>query len=279
MSQLSFIRFAIGTIAVTFGTFVHAEPTTSQEQASTPSVTALNEEGAALYDQRDYRRAVERFLRAYAADPDPNLLFNIARCYEKKWATTRRQSRSTKNSYRCLGPTRRARVARISPLLSSSNYPRLSRPPQQASPAEIDSSASQPAAAAMSFTRNPSLEESTQTSGSVWPWVSLAAGMGAAGVGATFMVLGQQDHDKLIEASGYDDRTQPYAFTEAAANDLANAGDRKKLVGTIALSAGGALLLTSALLFLLSGDTDADPPQVGLTVTSSTTNLSITGVF
>lgn len=278
MSQLNFIRFAIGTIAVTLGALVHAQPTTSQEHASAPSVTALNEEGAALYDQRDYRRAVERFLRAYAADPDPNLLFNIARCYEKMGdkdaAIEKYEEFVSLPGADTQGKSRAHQSLAALKQLSTAEQPR-----QQASPSEIDSSASQPAAAAMSFTRDPSLAESTQTSGSVWPWVSLAAGMGAAGVGATFMILGQQDHDKLIEASGYDDRTQPYAFTETAANDLANAGDRKKLVGTIALSAGGALLLTSALLFLLSGDTDADSPQVGLTVTSSTTNLSITGVF
>ena len=43
--------------------------------------TDLSGEGLALYKTHDYNRAVERFLQAYALDPDPNLLFNIARCY------------------------------------------------------------------------------------------------------------------------------------------------------------------------------------------------------
>src|SRR5262245_35190742 len=51
--------------------------------ASTTSVAQLNEEGAALYAVRDYRRAIEKFIQAYAVDADPNLLFNIARCYEE----------------------------------------------------------------------------------------------------------------------------------------------------------------------------------------------------
>jgi tetratricopeptide (TPR) repeat protein len=41
----------------------------------------LSSEGLSFYKARDYRRAAERFLQAYAFDPDPNLLFNVARCY------------------------------------------------------------------------------------------------------------------------------------------------------------------------------------------------------
>ncbi|HTV22205.1 MAG TPA: tetratricopeptide repeat protein, partial [Polyangiaceae bacterium] len=55
----------------------------SPPPASASSVAQLNEEGAALYAARDYRRAIEKFIQAYAVDSDPNLLFNIARCYEE----------------------------------------------------------------------------------------------------------------------------------------------------------------------------------------------------
>src|SRR2546430_12742357 len=43
--------------------------------------TELTGEGVAFYQARDYRRAAEKFLQAYAVDPDPNLLFNVGRCY------------------------------------------------------------------------------------------------------------------------------------------------------------------------------------------------------
>src|SRR5262245_47021729 len=43
----------------------------------------LNEAGARLYRERNYRQAIERFIEAYAIDRDANLLFNIARCYEE----------------------------------------------------------------------------------------------------------------------------------------------------------------------------------------------------
>src|SRR5688500_15364231 len=59
-----------------------ARPAAIGTQGST-GVAQLNEEGAALYAARDYRRAIEKFIQAYAVDADPNLLFNIARCYEE----------------------------------------------------------------------------------------------------------------------------------------------------------------------------------------------------
>ena len=43
---------------------------------------ALVEQGLVAYKARDYRQAVEKFLQANAMQPDPNLLFNLARCYE-----------------------------------------------------------------------------------------------------------------------------------------------------------------------------------------------------
>jgi len=44
------------------------------------SAVTLSEEGITLYQAGRYRPALEKFLQAYAIEPDPNLLFNIARC-------------------------------------------------------------------------------------------------------------------------------------------------------------------------------------------------------
>ncbi len=58
------------------GTAAAVDPTTAAEAAK------FSEEGVALYKARDYRHAAEKFLQAYPLNQDPNLLFNIARCYE-----------------------------------------------------------------------------------------------------------------------------------------------------------------------------------------------------
>src|SRR5436305_8380691 len=54
----------------------------SSAAARAPASPAVGDDGFALYRAREYRRAAEKFLQAYALDADPNLLFNIARCYE-----------------------------------------------------------------------------------------------------------------------------------------------------------------------------------------------------
>ena len=56
-----------------------ASPLPAAAGAEAPAVT---EEGFVLYRRGEYRRAAEKFLQAYALDADPNLLFNIARCYQ-----------------------------------------------------------------------------------------------------------------------------------------------------------------------------------------------------
>jgi hypothetical protein len=50
--------------------------------ARSAMVQKLSDEGTQLYQDRDYRKASEKFLQAYGIDPDPNLLYNIAKCYE-----------------------------------------------------------------------------------------------------------------------------------------------------------------------------------------------------
>jgi tetratricopeptide (TPR) repeat protein len=69
-----------------------AAPAGATEEGVSSSATAqgeartnqqeLVEEGLALYRAHDHRSAAERFLQAYAITKDPNLLFNVARCYE-----------------------------------------------------------------------------------------------------------------------------------------------------------------------------------------------------
>src|SRR5258708_6953725 len=55
----------------------------SSAGAQASLVSRLTDEGLAFYSAHEYRRAVEKFMAAYAMDPDPNLLFNTARCYEQ----------------------------------------------------------------------------------------------------------------------------------------------------------------------------------------------------
>ncbi len=46
-------------------------------------VEILSSKGAQKYRDQDYRGAIEAFEQAYELEPVPNLLYNIAKCYEK----------------------------------------------------------------------------------------------------------------------------------------------------------------------------------------------------
>ena len=52
------------------------------QDAKNAEVEAIYAEGAALYRAGKYRAAIERFERAYALYPEPNLLYNIGRSHE-----------------------------------------------------------------------------------------------------------------------------------------------------------------------------------------------------
>lgn len=55
----------------------------AQAQKGSKSAAALVKEGERLFNARKYREAVEVLKRAYDAQPDPRLLYNIARAYEQ----------------------------------------------------------------------------------------------------------------------------------------------------------------------------------------------------
>ena len=54
-------------------------PTASAEE----DLQAVYREGEQAYQERDYARAVQLFQRVYRYRPHPNILFNIARCFEE----------------------------------------------------------------------------------------------------------------------------------------------------------------------------------------------------
>ncbi len=61
-----------------------AAPATVFAQSVTKQVEDLSRQAAGAYSEGDYDRAIELFQQAYELQPVPNLLFNIAKVYEKK---------------------------------------------------------------------------------------------------------------------------------------------------------------------------------------------------
>jgi hypothetical protein len=82
---------------------------------------------------------------------------------------------------------------------------------------------------------------------SPWTWVTLGSGLAVAAGGTVSYVLGEVDHQEVVDAQA--DGSMP----RRRALDLESAGDTKKVVGYALWGVGGALVATSVVLFLLDG--------------------------
>lgn len=210
--------------------------------------TTLDEEGTELYRAHDYRRAVEKFLQAYALDGDPNLLFNVARCYdalgntdaaiEKYEAFARSaggdpdgRTRAEAAIHRLRHPTPVSENARGG---EAKRGDRVSRRTHAEAP---------PAQARGDLAR-------------LGRWLTLGAGVAASATGTAFLISGASDHHKVTSAPGYGDPLAVDPMSQREAQRLVDSGRTKKLVGSIFLGVGVAALATSATLFVL--DTPSD---------------------
>jgi len=217
---------------------VAAEPA-DDDRTPAARVDELNEAGAKYYSARSYRLAIEKFIEAYAIDHDPNLLFNIARCYEELGETA-----AAIEKYEAFIA---APGADASGRLRAEESLRALRglPVEGTDEKEKEAPASTPDAEGGS-----GAEPSTV---GVLPWVALGGGVVVAGLGATFYALGASDHAEVTSAPGYGDPSTVYPMTESEATALVESGNTKKVVGAIGLGLGGALIATSVVLFVTAG--------------------------
>jgi hypothetical protein len=248
------------------------ESRSATSAAAPASVAQLNEEGAAFYAARDYRHAIEKFIQAYAVDGDPNLLFNIARCYEELGETDaaiekyetflktpgadargRQRAQQSLTSLRQMrdagkkGDTAKSAEPAAEKSLDSNAVPAAPAPPERASP-------------------------------NVLPWVLLGGAITSAAVGTTFYLLGVSDHHEVTNSPGYGDPTTVASMTQKQAEDLVHSGNTKKLIGGIGLGLGGALAATYVIVMVSSGHGgSAEQPSLALGLSPG--NLTLAGRF
>jgi len=212
-------------------------------------IAELNETGARAYAERHYRTAIEKFVEAYAIDHDPNLLFNIARCYEK------------------LGDLGAA-IEKYEAFVAAPGADTEGRIKAKASLVELQQLKEQGGvtpqqAAAPTDGSEASAAGSDGDAGSkvnIWPWVTLGAGVVVTGVGATFYALGVSDHAQVTGAAGYGDPSVVYPMTRSEAQSYVDSGNTKKLIGGIGLGLGGALIATGVVL-LVTGKSGSSTPE------------------
>ena len=240
-----------------------AEPgADTAETSSSARIAELNETGARAYAERNYRAAIEKFVEAYAIDHDPNLLFNIARCYEKLGDLG-----AAIEKYEAFvaapGADTEGRIKAKNSLIE------LRQLRNQGGTGPSGASGAEPAPPA-----NDTVAAADGGSPRLWPWVTLGAGVVATGVGATFYALGVKDHNQVTSASGYGDPSVVYPMTRDQAQSYVDSGTTKKLIGGIGLGVGGALIVTSAVLFVTGKSASSAPAEAAkLTLAPSAQGL------
>jgi hypothetical protein len=220
-------------------------PAAAADASSSTRIAELNEQGARAYGERNYRNAIEKFVEAYAIDHDPNLLFNLGRCYEKLGELD-----AAVEKYELFLATPGADTeGRIKAKISLGELSRLrERGEAQAAPARPRAVAS------------PDFSASTSPSShALLTWTAFGTGLVVAGVGATCYALGVRDHRQVTSSPSYGDTTLVHPMTRAEAQRYVDSGDTKKLVGGIGLGLGGALIAASVVLFVTGKPTDSAP--------------------
>lgn len=71
------------SIGLAFSLAMGSPITVFADDSKAKQVEQLSRDATAKYREKDYTAAIELFTKAYEIEPVPNLLFNIARCYEK----------------------------------------------------------------------------------------------------------------------------------------------------------------------------------------------------
>jgi tetratricopeptide (TPR) repeat protein len=184
----------------------------------------LNEAGSELYAAGKHAAALQAFERAYVLVPEPNLLFNIAGCYERLG-----QRKQAIEYYRWFLGTasanpdgRRRAITALARLEAEAPTPTPVPPP-----AGVAATQSQ-----------------------AWPLATLGAGILFAGLGAGLYLDGAHDHNQVTNAPGFGDASGSSTLTEVRAQKLIDSGDTKKRIGAIGFGVGGVLIATHVAINL-----------------------------
>jgi hypothetical protein len=267
--------FNFGTALILAATLVavvsHAPPALASEpgiasETPAPAALELSEEALNRYERGEYERALVLFNEAYTREPDPNLLFNIARCHEK------------------LGQPQAA-IEKYEAFLESPNGDPTGREKAAASRDELVQArararprgkSGKPSSGAFGAATGESAS-APDSSVNLTPWLLLGAGVAAVASGVIVYSLGISDHHDVETQAGYGDPNRVVPMTQKDAEARVAAGSSKKLVGGLLLGGGGALLASSALLFVI--DSGESSTKVGVDVSPHGGAVAIRGRF
>lgn len=229
-------------------------------QASPPPADfqPLVDQGLELYKQQKYAEAAEVFTAAYAQRPDPSLVFNIARCYERL-PDAPRAIAEYRRYLELPGTTaeQRSKARRALEALEEETAPRASpAEPSAAAPATAP-----PPTAPIQTTVAPAPQRSYAP-----VWILLGVGAAGLGVGTAFAITASS------EASSY--RTE---VRDAARVEIEDRARSQAIIADIGFGVGAASLIVAGALLLFGGDDGAPAVSVAPAISADGVGLTVGG--
>jgi hypothetical protein len=246
------------------------EPTPSDETSRTTASAKLAEEGMALYGTHDYRAAIDKFVQAYAVDPDPNLLFNIARSYELlndvDTAIDKYELFLSKPGGDPKGRQRaQASLASLHEIKAVRDSQSSLGPTQRRTQQAV-----RHAAQGRSEAKPP---------WAVLGWISLGVGVSAGAAGTAVYVSGVADHDQVTGSKGFGQPGQVAGITQVRAQDLVDRGNEKKTMGGVLWGVGGAGVVAAAVFFLAGKGGNKEGVSVAFAPAAHGGSMAVRGTF
>lgn len=196
--------------------------------------------GAALYQAGEYAAAIATFEQGQRLDPHPDFLYALAQAYRKQGDCSRAIA-----LYQAFLATRPPTTEAARARANLERCPLAPAPTPPSTPLSIAPSPVPPAAPA-----------ATGEDGGT-PWYRdtfgdalLATGLVAAGVGATYLVLGNSAHDEAGRAANLADVER-----------LVGDGVRDRKIGTWCLAGGGAFALAALARYALRSSPPSGPDR------------------
>jgi hypothetical protein len=259
--------WASASLALTLtisATLLPASAKGEEPPASESAAVVLSEQRAAeaydAYSKKDYAAAVALYLQAYEAAPNGSILYNIARIYDTKLAD-RHLAISFYRRYITDPGTYTERVEwanqRLKQLREAEYVTK--RESEDAAPsgagASVDPRGGEPSGRGG---KQPKQQAESGWSGlRSTGAVASAVGVAALSVGVAFALSAMSNADTAHELCDGN------ACTSQRGVDAAKSADSAATISNIGFAAGGGLLATGVVLFLLGGDGSPERSQSG----------------
>lgn len=224
--------------AVVCSACVHASwPQMAFADDSAQQVEALSKEATKEYRAKNYAKAAELFEKAYAIEAVPNLLFNIAKCYEKleNWPSAIEYYEKFVVQPDIDTNARQSALDRTKALREVIAAEEATK--QQAEDAKQADGGQRPR-------DDKSVPPQTQPADdNTWAFVTLGLGLALVGGGAAFGVMASSEQDRFEQGTTYEER-----------REAKDSGETYALAADGFFITGGILTLVGVLLFVTDGD-------------------------